>query len=149
MIYEWIKSMIKSDTALKLNSNQHRPQHKHTRNRTRQCKRYNNPKRRGHNVRIGNKFSKSIRRLNFICTTFPSPSSSKPSDIRNRPQKFPVDTVSFVIGIDNHTSTKIPNKFSHFIGIITPVKGRMVKDFVGVAEVKGDGMLLWKIEDND
>ena len=56
---------------------------------------------------------------------------------------------SFTIGIDNHASATISNRSSHFVGTITPVKGKMVKGFGGVVEVRGEGKIVWKIEDDD
>ena len=51
--------------------------------------------------------------------------------------------------MDNHVSTTILNKYSHFIGSITTVKVIMVKGFGGVVEVKGEGTIVWKIEDDN
>ena len=54
-----------------------------------------------------------------------------------------------MIGIDKHASTTISNISSHFVVTITPVKGKMVKGFGGVIQVKGEGEIVWKIEDDD
>ena len=51
--------------------------------------------------------------------------------------------------MDNHVSTTISNKSSHFIGSITTVKVIMVKGFGGLVEVKGEVTLVWKIEDDN
>ena len=71
------------------------------------------------------------------------------SNIRCKPKKLAVDSESFTIGIDNHTSTTTPNRSRNFVGTIKPVKGKMVKGFGGVVQVMGDGTILWKIEDDD
>ena len=135
-ISEWIKSKIKSYTALRLTSKRHRPHHQHSHKLTHCCNRYVSPKRIVHTLHIGKKFLKSIRCIKVICTTFPDLSYTKTSYIRKIPQKFPVNSDSFVIGINNHASTTISNESSHFVGAITPVKVRMVKTIVGLVEVK-------------
>ena len=56
-----------------------------------------------------------------------------------------MDSDSFIIGIDKHASTTISNISSHFIDIITTVKGEMVKGFEGIVQVKGEGTIIWKI----
>ena len=112
-ISEWIKPKIKFDTALKLTHKRHITHHQQTHNRTRFCKKYINSKRRVHTVRIGNKLLKSSRCLKVICTVFNAPSYTKPSDNRNRTHKSPFESESFLIVIDNHTSTTISNKSSH------------------------------------
>ena len=83
------------------------------------------------------------------CTYFPSQSYEKPSNIRRILQNFPVNLDSFIIGIDNHASTIISNISSHLVGAITPVKGKMVKYFGGIVEARGEGGIIWKIEDDD
>ena len=60
-----------------------------------------------------------------------------------------MDSDSFTIGIDNHTSTTISNISSHFVGKITLVKGKMVKGFGGVIQFKGEGGIVWKLEDDN
>ena len=60
-----------------------------------------------------------------------------------------MDSDSFTIGIDNHASTTISKRSSHFIRVITPVKGKMVKGFRGMIQVKVEGKIIWKMEDGD
>ena len=93
----------------------------------------------------------SIRsiRPKIICTYFTSKSSDKPSEICSRSQKSPGDSYSFIISIDKHAYTTIHNISNHFIVVITPVKGKMVKVFGVMVQVKGEGTFIWKIEDGD
>ena len=128
-ISEWIKYRIKYDTVLRLTPKQHRAHHLQPCNRTCRCKKYINPKQIGCTDHIGKNSLKSIRSLKVICTAFPAPSSAKPPYVCNIPQKFLVDSDSFVIGIDNHASATISNKSINFISAITTVKGIMVKFF--------------------
>ena len=144
-ISEWIKSWIIFDIDLRLTSGRHRPNQSQKNNRTRSCRKYLTPNRREHIVYIGNKFPRHRLLPNIICTAFPSLSPDKNSDIRSRPQNFPVGSDSFTIGIDNHDSTTISNGSSHFIGVITQVKGKTVKGFGGMIQVKGKGAIVWKI----
>ena len=104
-------------------------------------------KRRGHTVRIGNKCPRSLQGPKVISTALPSLFPHKISNICCKPQKFAVDSDSLTIVIDNHTSATISTRSSHFIGPITPVKGKMIKGFGEVVQVKGGGTILWKIED--
>ena len=60
-----------------------------------------------------------------------------------------MDSESFTIGIDNHASTRISNQLSNFIKTITPVKGKLVKGFGGVVQLKGEGTIVLRIEDDD
>ena len=83
------------------------------------------------------------------CTYFPSQSYEKPSNIRRILQNFPVNLDSFIIGIDNHASTIISNISNHFFGAITTVKGKRINSLGGILEIKGDGNIIWKIEDDD
>ena len=146
-ISEWIKSRIKSDIDHKLTSGRQRI--KQEKNRRRGFKRYINPKIGGHTVRIGKRCPSHIQRPKVICTEFTSLYLDTRSNIFCKPQKFAVDSDSFMIGIDNNSSTTISNRSSHFIGTITPVKWKMVKDFVGVVQGKGEGAIICKIEDDD
>ena len=54
-----------------------------------------------------------------------------------------------MIHIDNYDSTTISNKSSHFVGTIMPVKVKMVENFGGLVQVRGEGAIVWKIEDDD
>ena len=126
-ISEWIKSRIKSDTDHKLASVQHRPKQIKKHNHRHGCKRYVNPKRRGHTFRIGNNHPSFLQRPKVVCTDFPSLSPNTRSNIRSKPQKFAVYYNSFTICIDNHASTNISNRSSHFLGTITPVRGKWSK----------------------
>ena len=148
-ISEWIKSKIKSDTDQKLTSRRHRTNQINKNNHICGCKRYINPKKRVHTVCIVKKCPSCIQLPKVICTAFPYLSPYKRSNIHCKPQKFSVDSDSFTIGIDNHASTKISNWSSHFIGTMTPVKGKKFKGFGGVVQVKGEGAIVWKIEDDD
>ena len=60
-----------------------------------------------------------------------------------------MDPDSFITAIDKNSYTTIHNKSIHFIGVITTVKGKMVKGFGLMVQVKGEGTLIWKIEDGD
>ena len=80
-ISECIKSRIKFDTDHKLTSGRHRT-HLTQKNHRRGCNRYLTPKRRGHNIRIGNKCPSSIQRPKVTCTAFPFLSPDKRSNIR-------------------------------------------------------------------
>ena len=141
-ISKWIKSNNKFDTDLRLTSGRHRPQKSHKSNRTQSGRIYLTPNRRGHTVHISNKCPRHRLRTKIICTAFPSLSYDKPSEIRRRPQKFPVDSDSLKIGIDNHASTNLSNRSSHFIGVITQVKRKMIKDFGGMIQVKGEVTII-------
>ena len=146
-ISEWIKSRIKSDIDHKLTSGRQRI--KQEKNRRRGFKRYINPKIGGHTVCIGKRCPSHIQRPKVICTEFTSLYLDTRSNIFCKPHKFAVDSDSFMIGIDNNSSTTISNRSSHFIGTITPVKGKFVNGFGSVVQVKGEGMIIWKIEDDD
>ena len=145
----WIKFRIKSDTDHKLTSGKHMTNRTKKRNCRRGLKIYITPKIRGHTVRIGNKCPRCIHHPKIIWTAFPSLSPEKRSDIRCKPHKLSVDSDSFTISIYNHALTTIYNKPSHFVGAISSVKGEMVKGFVGAIQVKGEGTIVWKIEDDD
>ena len=130
-------------------SGRHSPKQTSKQNFRHGLKIYIAPKIIGHTVRIGNKFPSCIQRPKVIWTAFPSLFPDMRSNIHCKPQKFALDPDSFTIGIDNHESTSIYNWSSHFIGTITPVKGKMVKDFVRVVQGKGEGAIICKIEDDD
>ena len=126
-ISEWIKSRIKFDTDHKLTSGHNRPHQTQKHNIRRSCKILLTSNRRGHNIRIGNKFPRLIQRPKVICTSFPSLSPDKRSNIRCKPYKISVDSNSFTVGIENHASTTISNRSIHLVGTVTPVKSKMVK----------------------
>ena len=77
-----------------------------------------------------------------ICIDFPYLSLDKLSNIRCKPQKFSMESDYFKIGIENDASTNISNVSSNFVGTITTVKGKTVKVFGGVIQVKGEGTIL-------
>jgi len=71
---------------------------------------------------------------------------------KHHQQQLLFDTDSFVIGIDNHASRCISNDIRHFVTPITPTRG--VKHRVKalgkhMLNVKGEGTVLWKWEDDD
>ena len=94
-------------------------------------------------------YLRSSIRPNIIFTSFTSQSSEKPSNLHRRPYKFPVELNSFLIVIDNHAYTTISKISNHFFGAITTVKGKRINSLGGILEIKGDGNIIWKIEDDD
>ena len=138
-IIEWIKSRIKSDTNHQITSGQHSTEQTNKHNHKCGVKRYINQKRRGHTILIGNNCPRRLKGPKVVGTDLPSLSPRKSSNIRCKPQNFEIDSKSFNIGIDDHASTTISNRLSNFVGPITPGKGKMVKGFGGVVQVKGEG----------
>ena len=60
-----------------------------------------------------------------------------------------MDSESFTIVIGNHATTAFSNISSHFIGLINPVKGKIVKGFGVMIQFKGEGTIVWKIKYDD
>jgi hypothetical protein len=59
------------------------------------------------------------------------------------------DTDSFVIGVDSHASRCLSNKIEHFISPLRSTKYGFIKGVGGERlEVKGEGKLVWHIEDD-
>ena len=146
-IWEWIKSRIKSDKYS--NYRAYSSNGKHRRKR-KGCPRYITPRKKGHPTRVGNKRPD----YDHLTISYAAPASSDdsedPSTLRTSPIPFKADSDSFVIGIDSHCTSCISNNSAHFIGPITPVRGRRIKGFGGEhVAVVGEGTVEWKIEDDD
>jgi hypothetical protein len=74
--------------------------------------------------------------------------STQPQDSQ-RPAYSHFDSDSFLIGVDNHSTTTISNDKSHFIGPIRPTNVG-IKGFGGTCvRAKGIGTVKWKIEDDE
>ena len=76
------------------------------------------------------------------------PSEPVNSDLHIRPLNFYIDLDSFMIFIYNHISTFISNNKINFVVPITPMCGHMVRVFIGMIIVVGEGNIQWKIEDH-
>ena len=68
--------------------------------------------------------------------------------IGDKPQKFKVDSESFIVRLDKDSSSYISNNIKHFIGPLIQIKNLVVKVYVVVVKVRGEGGIKWGIEYN-
>ena len=66
-----------------------------------------------------------------------------------QPQKFAIDSNSFIAGMDSHKSTRIKNSNIHFIWPITTIRGRMVRGLKAWPQWSAREPLNGKIEDDN
>jgi len=141
---EWIKSFAKADTA--------------PRTRCRKIKRYKRrhyspiyitPRKKGFATRVCRKTTKFRLRIYNAC---PAEESNDQSSYFKSPQTMDFDTDSFLIGIDNHASRTITNNVRHFVTPLSkPSKTRCRIRGISkqLLQVKGEGTVLWKWEDDN
>jgi len=111
--------------------------------RTRNRK-YITAKKKGKISKIGNKRRRSY---NFIIAN--ASVTYLASKVKASHQPFKFDTDSVTIGVDNHCSKCMSNNIDHFITELSPTPNTMVVGAGGNLKVKGEGTIVWKIQDDD
>ena len=76
-------------------------------------------------------------------------SGDEEEGIGDKPRKFRVDSDSFLIVIVNHASTRMTKNVNNFIGPIRNINNRVVKGYLAVIKVRGEGTHTWIIEEGD
>ena len=140
-LWEWIKSFINAENLLR--THRHRRMHRKC---SHCCPRYITPRHKGKPARIARKNERSICR---VCHCFSSiVNNSNDNDIKVHQNLLHIDSDSFITGIDSHASRCIDTNINHFVGPLKPTKRQRVKGINGWLQVKGEGAVRWRIEDD-
>ena len=137
--WEWIKYILNTEKALARITNTHKKQRKNIRSDKTPAKgtTYEEIEEGNHKWQPTG-YTFPISYLYLICITY---SNEKGNQVR-------FYSYSFIIGVDNHASKTISNQRSHFIRNFHPMPQKQIKGISATIPIKGQGTVIWKIEDD-
>jgi hypothetical protein len=143
-LWTWVKSMIQVDMSFG-----HRRKRQQHRNKKHHGPRYyiRHIKRNSSRVR----WRRSHNRLCIIYTFASLPkTTNKDKYLHKDAHQIHFDSDSFIIGIDNHASRSISNNIDHFTTALRSPKNAFIQGVGGeLLTVKGEGTLVWHVEDDE
>jgi hypothetical protein len=142
-LWAWIKSMInKADVFFGHNRTKRKGK-----NNPHHCPRYYIRHVKQNSSRV--RWKKSFVHMNIFYMFASQKITTKDKKLRKDAHQLHFDSDSFIIGIDNHASRSISNNIDHFSTALRLPKNGFIQGVGGeLLQVKGEGTLVWHIEDD-
>jgi hypothetical protein len=144
-LWTWVKSMIQVDMSF--GHGRKRRQHKNNK--------HHGPRYYVRHIKRNSSRVCWRRSYNRFCifhvfASIPKTTIKTDKQLHKDAHQIHFDSDSFIIGIDNHASRSISNNIDHFTTALRSPKNAFIQGVGGeLLKVKGEGTLVWHIEDDE